>query len=451
MAQDVQKDVAANVRRDPPPAPDAPFTSIGPGAASSVGLWVLVTATLLSGYFCHLGVPLICDENTYNDQIQMFLRGDFSLTDGQTQIPGYHAFIALVAKLVGHSSLPWLRGITLCLSMLSVVVFFATSVALDFSSGKLRTLQYLYLPIVFPYFFLLYTDIASLLVVLLMLHAAIRGRPALAGVWGAVSILVRQNNIVWVAFVLLLLLLADQERHTTLRGKVSGLLRSLATASALRSSLRAYWPFLLTFLGFAAFVVVNRGIALKDQRGIHPFPAIFFGNVYFILFLGFFLFLPLLVAHARLIVRRLRTHPVLVALLLSAFYVFFLYTFKNDHPYNQSQAFLRNRILAFSCQDIWHKTTFFIPVALSLLSLSVVRLRDPRYYLLYPFTVLCLLPSWLIEDRYCMIPVVFFLLFVETREKVVEYVTPFLYIFYLLFIALSQALYILSTRPGVVT
>jgi alpha-1,2-glucosyltransferase len=121
-----------------------------------------------------------------------------------------------------------------------------------------------------------------------------------------------------------------------------------------------------------------------------------------------------------------------VSLLLVACYVFFLCTFKNDHEYNQPQGFIRNRILVFSAQGLWHKTLFFIPLALNLLSLSVARLQDPRYYLLYPFTVLYLLPSWLIEDRYCIIPVVFFLLFVKTRAKAVEYATPVLYVVYLL-------------------
>jgi len=60
--------------------------------------------------------------------------------------------------------------------------------------------------------------------------------------------------------------------------------------------------------------------------------------------------------------------------------------------------------------SIWFlKVAFFMPVALAVLWLRTVGLRE-HWWLLYPFTVLFLLPAWLIEQRYYLIPLALFLL-----------------------------------------
>ena len=433
-----------NARPAPPASPPPIPPRAASGAARTGGLLLVALGVLVAGHLTMLNVKALCDESAHRDQIQRFLRGDFSQAEGLTVIPGYHAAIALGARLVGQSSLPWLRRISLGFSFLAVVAFLQNAISFEASSARLRTLQFLFLPIVFPYFFVLYTDIASLLCVLLMLLAARWDRPAAAGAFGAVSVLMRQNNIVWVAFTLLVLLLAWGGRSGTPRGNVLALLRGRASVRAVGAALAAYGPFLLTFLGFAAFVAARRDVAMADTSH-HPFPEVHFGNVYYLLFHTFLLFLPLHVANAPLVLRRVRARPVLTALLLLAFYLVYLYTFVNDHEYNQIPRFLRNRVLMFASQDVWHKTLFFLPIALAVLSLSVVRLRERTLYLLYPFAVLYLLPSWLIEDRYCIIPVTLFLLFVETQAKVVEYAKAILYPAYLLVILPLQVL--LVVRP----
>ena len=48
------------------------------------------------------------------------------------------------------------------------------------------------------------------------------------------------------------------------------------------------------------------------------------------------------------------------------------------------------------------------------------RLQRPEFRLLYPFSVLCLLPSWLVETRYYFVPYSLFVLFRSEASPRVE-------------------------------
>ena len=111
-------------------------------------------------------------------------------------------------------------------------------------------------------------------------------------------------------------------------------------------------------------------------------------------------------------------------LVLLAFFVLFLLTFRNTHPYNVdwTDYFIRNRLLVFFSQGLMHKILFFVPVALAFLYLCAARLKQTAFYALYPATVLYLAPSWLIEQRYYIPPVVLFLLFRERDEERIEWI-----------------------------
>jgi alpha-1,2-glucosyltransferase len=88
---------------------------------------------------------------------------------------------------------------------------------------------------------------------------------------------------------------------------------------------------------------------------------------------------------------------------------------------------------------------FFLPIAFSIMSLSVTTLRNKSYYLLYPFTVLFLVPSWLIEQRYYIVPFSLFILFKNEKSRLVEYSTIAMYIVTsaLLFYGIQKGLFFL--------
>jgi len=71
------------------------------------------------------------------------------------------------------------------------------------------------------------------------------------------------------------------------------------------------------------------------------------------------------------------------------------------------------------------KTLFFLPACFSALSLWTTSLHNRSNRILYLFTVLFLLPSWLIETRYLIIPLVLFILFKKDEDRKTAWTTVF--------------------------
>jgi alpha-1,2-glucosyltransferase len=251
----------------------------------------------------------------------------------------------------------------------------------------------------------------------------VRRRYGLGGLAGIGSMLVRQNNVIWFGFLIMLFLI--QEYEAPLRAFLS--VRSPRSAWGAikefpwRQVIRRSWAFILGILLFAAFLLYNGGMAIGDT-GAHPFPAVHLGNMYFLLLLSFFLFFPLIIARyasiGRLISRSRFTIPLLVA-----FFALMMLTFISDHPYNQGlqSAFFRNRMLAYMMLNVWHLAAAGILMMIALLWMIATPLIRREYSLLYPLTILYLLPSWLIEQRYYLIPFVLFLLFRRSERPAVEW------------------------------
>jgi len=355
--------------------------------------------------------PLLADERSHYLQVAALLEG--KMLGMTTMLPGYHLLMAGLVLLMGETSVQFLRSWSMIISVLSILVFYGASRAIggkDSGEDTLRTAQYLFFPIIFPFFCLIYTDILSLLLVMLALFALLKRREVLAGFTGLSSLLTRQTNVVWVGCLFLFL--------------CYNVLASKGSRNPLKEIGKRGWSFLLAFGLFLAFLIVNGGVACGD-KGSHPFPSFHLANVYLLLFMFFFLFLPLNVSLFPLVWRRWK---VMIGLLI--LFPIYLATFENTHPYNAARfsLYLRNKILLlFTSSDLW-KACFFIPVAYSLLSLSVIRLSRKEFCLLYPATVLLLLPSWLVEPRYYFIPFVLFSLFRPRSSNLVERSTLLIYV-----------------------
>jgi alpha-1,2-glucosyltransferase len=345
---------------------------------------------------------LLADERVHYGQIVAFARGYSRIDPRLTMIPGYHALMASAAWMTGALSTNAVRFFTFVVGMSAVGAFYFASRAEQTRNPTLATLQFAFLPIAFPSFSLIYTDITSLLFVLLMVLAALKRRHGLAGLFGLLSCLIRQNNIVWVVFVLLWSYVSENGW----------------TWTPLRQILSKYWVFLLTGMLFVVFVAVNGGVALGDVNA-HPLSSLHLGNVFFLLFLSFFLFLPVFWARRREALAPLRTWPGRLG--LAVLFAVFWFGFDVDHPYNTQwgDLYMRNAVLIFFTSTWFLKLLLFVPIALAVLSLMVAPLRQ-HGWLLYPFTILFLLPSWLIEQRYYLIPLSLFLLVREPVEDLVE-------------------------------
>jgi alpha-1,2-glucosyltransferase len=266
------------------------------------------------------------------------------------------------------------------------------------------------------------------LLVSLAIYLTLRERYYLAGLVGILSCLVRQDNIVWVGFMFLLLVLdvlrPGNINAVTRVGERLGV--GMATIRTVAVNGAVY---LAAFTLFAAFVFVNKGVAVGNVE-MHGLSRIHLGNVYFLLFTFFFMFLPMNLAKAPMIVALVRRHK-LAPVYIIGFFLLFLATFTIDHPYNTepwAQWFLSNQILTYFNQDPLRKAMFFLPVLYSVLSLLTTRLYDREYYLIFPLSVLFLAAHWMVDPRYYVIPFVLFLLFKEDDPKPVRYLTYLMYV-----------------------
>jgi len=232
--------------------------------------------------------------------------------------------------------------------------------------------------------------------VLLMMLAAAHRKYWAAGALGLLSCLVRQDNAIWVAFVALWSYVRDYGW----------------TWRPLRDSLSRYWTFIATGVGLPLLVAANGGeVALGEDVGSHPLRSLYFTNIFFLMFLSCFFFVPLWWGCRREILAVMRRWwPWLWLWLIALFPVFWL-GFVNDHPHNTERGdyFLRNAILIYFSSTPIRKLLFFVPVAIAALCLAAVPMKRP-WRLLYPFTILFLLPEWLVEQRYYLIPLSVFML-----------------------------------------
>src|SRR5262249_7548103 len=154
--------------------------------------------------------------------------------------------------------------------------------------AALRTAQLFFLPILMPFFFLLYSDTLGLLLILLALLLALEDC-----VWGGAlasiaAVMVRPTLICWMLFVFLV---------PFIRAHGGGVERA-----ARREHLGRGWLYLLGIAGFVLFVIVNRGVAIGDREHHPPF-RFHSDSVFFGLFIVFVVFLPLHLANLPRIAR----------------------------------------------------------------------------------------------------------------------------------------------------
>ncbi len=169
--------------------------------ASRILFWLLAPVALALGYavITRLGVG-IGDEDVHRFQIDWFLQGKYELFEHVTVLPLYHLVVAALAQFSGLTSLNGLRLVHMVFAAAAIPAFFALCRALYPAQAAGRTAQFMFIPILFPLFFLTYTDLPALAFTFLMLERTFRRKYLWAAVFALVAVAMRQTNIIWVAF-----------------------------------------------------------------------------------------------------------------------------------------------------------------------------------------------------------------------------------------------------------
>lgn len=374
------------------------------GKQQNLGLIALVGISLIMGYGLIYGKPFFIDEPHHYQLIEKISLGTVQKSDfWLATLPGYHYAVGYIVRLAGFVSVDLVRLVNLFISFGTVLTFFLIARRFDSKTTHVKTMQFLFFPIIFPFYFLVYTEMLSLLLILLTFYFLNRKTNFIAGIFSFGSVLVRQNNLIWLGFFLVLITV------DFLQGKV--------TFSNVKRLIIKTSSFAASFMFMAIFAFHNKGLILGD-KGVHPF-SFYFDNLFVFLFLFFFLFLPLNISNLWKIshcpIRKLLP----IAALVVAGFIFYFFQFKAEHHWNHIliEVFFRNQLLDYAMRSPLNKTLFYIPIGLSIVSLARVRYYSDLHYFYYPFTAVFLGMSLLVDPRYAIIPFTLMILLMKERSK----------------------------------
>lgn len=358
--------------------------SIGAVAAASI----ILAGAALGHRAVSLQPSLLADERAHAWQIWTFFIGRLEIHAVLTMIPGYHAVIALLERAVGYHDVALLRRLTLLGSLLLPVFVWKLVAIQSPQRAGLRTVQWFFMPLLFPFFFLAYTDVWAITSVLATLYWALRGRRLLAGLAGLVAVLMRQDMVIWVGMAWLLVVLGETRLDSWRRD----------WRNCLEAGFARGLPLLSVLLAFLTFFLWNGGVAVGDRA--RHYVGLNLTNVACFLLCAWVVFLPQNVRAAPSILRLLR-RPLCVGLLLAGF-ALYMGTYANRHPFNSGELrfYLHNEVLYWLTQYAWLRALAFVPIAWMVLTLCVTRLAEPRLYILYLVAPLSVGLHPLIEQRY---------------------------------------------------
>jgi len=381
------------------------------------GKLLIFTIVLMlgAGLYAFIADPALhADEKYHFPQIQIFCNGNLQMLPTIATLPGYHLVSAAIISVFDGCPQQAARAVSFFAGAASIIVAFLIARKLHGErEGLLKMAQFAAFPLLFPLFFLIYTDALSVLFMLTSFYFMLERKPSLSGIAAILGVLVRQGNIFWLIFILLYGYLNEKSE-----GK-----KSLARYAGEK------WVFIagIAMLALLAPLIVSSQFA-ASEREMHPLGYAGLGNIFFLLAIFFFLFLP---ANIRSILEAINNHDyckkITLALLLAIFAAYML-TFSNTHPYNHNMFFLHNQILAAMTSSALAKALAFLPIALSLLAISRARLSIPNGKWFYVIAALSLIPAWMIEQRYAIVPLAFFIVLRKPESERSELLTLALFI-----------------------
>lgn len=387
---------------------DAASRSLKATRADAAILGVVLGALIVAGLVAMQGRAVYNDELNHYAQVELFLRGEHRvLTRYLTTIPGYHVLVAAILKVVRGESLDAARLVNTAFALIGVAGFHALRRRLWPGTETLATAELLVLPILVPLFFLVYTDMLALALVLWATCATVASRHWIAALLLVALISVRQNEVVWAGFCCALAAWP------------------LVRSRAWREALPIVLPYCVPVAAFLAFWTWNGSISLShEESAFHPDLSLHAGNVFFAVFLAGILLPFHAIAGLGDFAAHARRRPWLVAIPLAVFAAFW-WGFRADNPYNTALPgyLIRNGLLLAIATEPLVRALAGAAVALAACGLAFTRLRPLAAYWLYPIGAFSLAAAWLVEQRYALVSLVLWLAFREHRGRAVEWAT----------------------------
>lgn len=389
------------------------------------GLYVcLIAAGLFFFFLFFRNTPTLVDEWPYQKQITAFLQGNLTHNVGLSMPPSYHWLVALLLKPTGIESLAAMRLVSMLGAATGAIFFFQIVARLYPGQERIRTLQYLTLPVLSPYWFLIYTDLWSLSAILLAISLALQKRYFFSCLAITLASLIRQPAVIWAGLIALLIW-----DHTRQEAKGKPFIRLL---------LRRIWVLGLLLAAFLLFMIRNHGVALYDRQAqsatINP------TSLWFFLVIFAVLFLPQGVTGLETAWKKYRPWIGRIAIGVLLLLLVFGLTFDRSNPFNayESLSFyiegqvrlipvLHNQLLIQMATSplIRFLTLLAVPLALAGLCFTPLATIRRGGFLLLAFLSVIVLSC--IDPRYDLVPLALFLAFRTPTTPRLERATAFFY------------------------
>ena len=378
--------------------------------------WLSALALTSIAVFCLVGMSylmpmeLIADEAVHVLQVMLFLAHQFYLGPLTTVPPGYHTIVAAICELLDIHSLSGFRIVHALISLSCLGLLWRYLHRTAPSYPLIQSLQLLATPLLWPFYWTIYADLTSVTILVIGLLCVQQRSYSWAAAIGFLSLFFRQHNVFWISLYWTLALAQEGFWHSLLLWLRSNPSKRKRVTHLFSQDVCATIVFAVPLLAFIIFIALNNGIAVGDRTyqtfgGLYPLQLFGFVLVLWILLL------PLHIANLPKIVHLLLRQPGWIPV-LSILFLIFIVTFTINHPHNfRSDYFLRNWLLHHLKDMFKYQVYAFVGITWALLSLAVTPFRAQAQYWLYPITALALLPVWLIEQRYYIMPFVLFMLF----------------------------------------
>ena len=349
-----------------------------------VMLWLIIGSAFGCIFSQMRSTELIADEYFHVPYIARIIEGDYTFPKYLTVPPTYHFLIAEIAKVFALKTIASLRMINMIIGLLCILAFYNLVEKTSPESKNLKTFQFAFLPILFPFYFLNYTDVTSLLFVILSTSSAVSGKSFLSGVFGLISLLIRQTNIFWVFFNFILCFIDFfKNKNIGFNKKIVRDFSSYALSGGL----------------FLLFFVLNHGFSLGDKETQKL--TLNVSNIWFLIIMFAILFphdcIPnIWASRKKLVTLKI---PVLILLLGFAFWK----TYEATCTYNHIPFYLRNLFLLWSTTNVFGKITAALLLLIGFCGMLFQKEKSIILIILLPITIISVVFLPLIEIRYYFI------------------------------------------------
>lgn len=381
--------------------------------------WLVTLAWAVGGF-------TIGDEWVHWQQIRRFLQGDHRIFEEYlTNVPGYHWLVAGLLMPFDLQGLGWSRAMTALMALVSALLFFRVRVHLYPADAQRATAQFFFLPTMFIYGYLVYTDVPALMFLLGAMLAMLKQRHGLSGLLLLASLAMRQNHVLWAVFFAVFASWPLLEKMG--RSVAGGALRTFDWWRWLAGLSRIIWPYVLVVLCFCVYWAINGSIAYStaQSENAHPDVRLDIGNPVFLLAITALLFpLQLAAAWGRLVRLGSTVRGLWIWLLPVAIFALYVCLFRVHHPFNFIvEGNVRNQALQAVAAGGAAWWAFGLLATWAGAGLVFFRHAVPHSRLWLPFSLLFVAASWMIETRYTIVPLVLLLALRRPESDWIERVT----------------------------